>query len=46
MDFLTLNAKKYAPTVELYVGPDRDVEIDKEVVEQPQIKLDEALDAL
>ena len=46
MDFLTLNAKKYAPIVELYVGPDRDVEIDKEVVEQPQIKLDEALNAL
>ena len=32
MDFLTLNARKYAPTVELYVGPDRDVEIDIEVV--------------
>ena len=45
MDFLTLNARKYAPTVELYVGPDRDVEIDKKVVEQPQIKLNEALDA-
>ena len=46
MDFLTLNAKKYAPIVELYVGPDRDVEIDKEVVKQPQIKFDKALDAL
>ena len=31
---------------ELYAGPDRDAEIDKEVVEQPQIKLNEALDAL
>ena len=46
MDSSTLNAKEYAPTVELYIGPDRDVEIDKEVVEQPQIKLDEALNAL
>ena len=46
MEFLTLNAKKYAPIVELYIGPDRDVEIDKEVIEQPQIKLDKALDAL
>jgi hypothetical protein len=46
MDFLTLNVKKYTPTVELYAGPDRDVEIDKEVVKQPQIKLDEALNAL
>ena len=46
MDFLTLNAKKYAPIVELYVGPDRDVEIDKEVVKQPQIKLNKALNAL
>ena len=31
---------------ELYAGPDRDAETDEEVVEQPQIKLDEALDAL
>ena len=35
MDFLTLNAKKYASIVELYVGPNRDIEIDKEVVKQP-----------
>jgi transcription initiation factor IIE alpha subunit len=32
--------------VELYAGPDRDAETDKEVIEQPQIKLNEALDAL
>jgi hypothetical protein len=32
--------------VELYVGPDRDMEIDKEVIKQPQIKLSEALVAL
>ena len=32
--------------VELYAGPDRDAEIDKEAVEQPQIKLNEALVAL
>jgi hypothetical protein len=31
---------------ELYAGPDRDAETDKEVVEQPQIKFGEALDAL
>ena len=31
---------------ELYTGPDRDAETDKEVVKQPQIKLNEALDAL
>ena len=32
--------------VELYVGPNRDAETNKEVVEQPQIKLNEALVAL
>ena len=32
--------------VELYAGPDRDTETDEEAVEQPQIKLDEALVAL
>ena len=32
--------------VELYAGPDRDAETDEEAVEQPQIKLDEALVAL
>ena len=31
---------------ELYAGPDRDAETDEEVVEQPQIKLNKALDAL
>jgi hypothetical protein len=31
---------------ELYAGPDRDMETDKEVIDQPQIKLDEALAAL
>jgi hypothetical protein len=31
---------------ELYAGPNRDAETDKEVVKQPQIKLNEALDAL
>jgi hypothetical protein len=31
---------------ELYAGPDRDIEIDKEVVKQPQIKLNKALNAL
>jgi len=31
---------------ELYAGPDRDAETDKEVVKQPQIKLNKALDAL
>ena len=31
---------------ELYAGPDRDAETDEEVVDQPQIKLDEALAAL
>jgi hypothetical protein len=30
----------------LYAGPDRNMEIDKEVIEQPQIKLSEALVAL
>ena len=32
--------------VGLYAGPDRDAETDKEVVKQPQIKLDNALVAL
>jgi hypothetical protein len=32
--------------VELYVGPNRDTEIDKEVIKQPQIKLNKALNAL
>ena len=32
--------------VELYAGPDRDAETDEEAIEQPQIKLDEALIAL
>ena len=32
--------------VELYAGPDRDAETDKEVVKQPQIKLNEALNTL
>ena len=32
--------------VELYAGPNSDAEIDKEVVKQPQIKLDKALVAL
>jgi hypothetical protein len=32
--------------VGLYAGPNRDAETDKEVIEQPQIKLDEALVAL
>ena len=31
---------------ELYAGPNCDAEIDKEVVKQPQIKLNKALDAL
>ena len=31
---------------ELYAGPDRDAEMDEEVIKQPQIKLDKALDAL
>jgi len=31
---------------ELYTGPDRDMEIDKEVIKQPQIKLSKALVAL
>ena len=31
---------------ELYTGPDCDAETDKEVINQPQIKLDEALAAL
>jgi hypothetical protein len=31
---------------ELYAGPDRDMETDEEVIDQPQIKLDEALAAL
>jgi hypothetical protein len=31
---------------ELYAGPDRDAETDEEAIEQPQIKLDEALVAL
>ena len=29
-----------------YAGPDRDMETDEEVIDQPQIKLDEALAAL
>ena len=29
MGLLTLNAKKYAPTAELYAGADRDTETDK-----------------
>ena len=32
--------------VELYIGPDRDTEMDKEAVKQPQIKLNKALVAL
>ena len=32
--------------VELYAGPDRDTETDKEAVKQPQIKLNKALMAL
>ena len=32
--------------VELYVGPNCDIEIDKEVIKQPQIKLNKALNAL
>jgi len=32
--------------VELYAGPDRDAETDKEDAQQPQIKLNEALEAL
>jgi hypothetical protein len=32
--------------VELYIGPDCDIEIDKEVIKQPQIKLSKALVAL
>ena len=32
--------------VELYAGPDRDVETEEEVIDQPQIKIDEALVAL
>ena len=32
--------------VELYVGPDRDVEIDKDSSKQPQIKLNKALQTL
>ena len=31
---------------ELYTGPNRDAETDKEVIKQPQIKLNEALMAL
>jgi len=31
---------------ELYAGPNHDAETDKEVVKQPQIKLNKALDAL
>jgi hypothetical protein len=31
---------------ELYAGPDRDMEIDEEVIKQPQIKLSKALVAL
>ena len=31
---------------ELYIGPNRDIEIDKEVIKQPQIKLNEAPNAL
>ena len=31
---------------ELYAGPDRDIETDEEVIEQPQIKLSEVLVAL
>ena len=31
---------------ELYAGPDRNAETDEEVIKQPQIKLNKALDAL
>ena len=31
---------------ELYTGPNRDAETDEEVIEQPQIKLNKALNAL
>ena len=31
---------------ELYAGPNRDTETDKEVIKQPQIKLNKALEAL
>ena len=35
MNFLTLNAKKYTSIAQLYAGPDRDIETDKEVIKQP-----------
>ena len=42
-----LQSKKTVGHVaKLYTGPDRDAETDEEVVEQPQIKLDETLVAL
>ena len=41
---LTEDLIKYI--AELYAGPDCDVETDEEVVEQPQIKLNEVLNAL
>ena len=53
-DFIKLPGKKVENSTEdlikhiaeLYAGPDRNAETDKEVIKQPQIKLDEALDAL
>jgi len=53
-DFIKLLGKKVEDLMEdliehiaeLYAGPDRDTETDKEVIKQPQIKLNEALNAL
>ena len=41
---LTKDLIKYI--AELYTGPNRDAKIDEEVIKQPQIKLNKALDAL
>jgi len=38
---LTLDLIKHI--VELYAGPNRDTEMDKEAIKQPQIKLNKAL---
>ena len=53
-DFIKLLGKEVEDSLEdliehvaeLYAGPNRDMETDEEVIEQPQIKLSEALVAL
>ena len=53
-DFIQLLSKEVEDLIEdlikhiaeLYAGPDRDVEMDEEVIKQPQIKLNKTLNTL